>query len=251
MDNRYYENVITEMKPFLDENSFKSCEDGSFANDKKSVKIGYDEARQMYIMNIADIEEGKIGEYVEVNAWFFDDSQNAKDAVSVGIDFVNSLRKNLGIKVKRVASAGEIDLPTAAKNGSMTVTGFTKKMLDVYPELKEQYKNHIADYGNFLYLNFFGEYLVPQLVNTFRSGTKKQIKKLFEVFEDVYVKGDREAVNAAVAVLCAAAYNNEKVYSKVIEAIGDDAHFKSSFESFSLIFGKNKKLVEALVRKTT
>lgn len=236
------------MQPFLDENSFKACQDGSFANDKKSVIISYDEARQMYVLNVADIEEGKIGEYVEVNSWLFDDSQTAKDATSVGIDFVNVLRKNLGIKVKRVASAGEIDLPTATKNGGMTVTSFTKKMLDIYPELKEKYKNYVASYGNFLYLNFFGEYLVPQLKNTFSCGTKKQIKKLFEVFEDVYVKGDKEAINAAVAVLCAASYNDEKVYSEVVNAIGDDAHFKSSFESFSLVFGKNKKLIEALIK---
>ena len=37
------------------------------------------------ILSVADIEEGKAGEYRDVNSWLFDDSQNAKDAVAVGI----------------------------------------------------------------------------------------------------------------------------------------------------------------------
>ena len=51
----------------------------------------------------------------------------------------------------------------------MDIAGFTKKMLDVFPTLKDEYKAHITKYGNFLYLNFFGEYLVPVLKNLFET----------------------------------------------------------------------------------
>ena len=37
-------------------------------------------------------------------------------------------------------------------------------------KLKDDYKEHIATYGNFLYINFFGEKLVPQLKNLFSTG---------------------------------------------------------------------------------
>ena len=80
----------------------------------------------MNLLLVADIEDDKIGEYTEINAWLFDDTQNAKDAVSVGIDFTASLRKLLGIKTKR-ASNTEIELPSFSKGGSITITGFTKK----------------------------------------------------------------------------------------------------------------------------
>lgn len=249
MDNRYYDKVIEEMQPFLDEHSFKNEKDGSFKNDKKSFKVEYDEARQMYTLSVADIEEGIIGEYSEINAWLFDDSQTARDAVAVGVDFVGSLRKNMGIKIKRSASGAEVELPTFTKGGSMTVTGLAKKMLDFFPSLKEDYKNHIAVYGNFLYLNFFGEYLVPQLKAVFLSGNKKQIKKLYDLLADIYVKGDRDTVNTIVALLCAAAYNDEAAKKAVIEALGDDKHFKSSFENFLPVFSKNKKLLAALIKQ--
>jgi hypothetical protein len=130
----------------------------------------------------------------------------------------------------------------------MTVTGFAKKMLDVYPTMKEEYKEHIAVYGNFLYINFFGESLVPNLKNTFENGSKKQIKKLYDVFEDAYLKGDKDTVNILVAVLCAAAYKNENITAAIREMLEVDKHFLASFDNLLPIFHKNKKLANALIK---
>ncbi len=248
MDNRFYENVITEMQPFFDEHEFTLCEDGSYKNDKKSVKVLFDDARQMYVMQLADVTDGVIGEYTEASAWLFDDSQNAKDAVSVGIDFTATLRKNLGIKIKRETRTQDIELPSVSKGGSTTITGFTKKMLDFFPALKDEYKNHIAENGNFLYLNFFGEFLVPQIKSVVLAGNKKQIKKLFDLLDDLYVKGDKDTVNTIVAVLCAAAYRDDNVSSAISEMLADDKHFKASFENFLPVFPKSKKLMTALIK---
>lgn len=249
MDNRYYENVISEMQAFLDEQSFKLNEDGSFSNDKKAVMVNYDENRQMYILSVADYDEEQsaFGEYREVNAWLFDDTQNAKDAGSVGIDFVGSLRKELNIKIKRSVS-DSIELPSASKSGNMTVTGFAKKMLDVFPSLKDEYKNHIALYGNFLFINFFGEHLVPLMNELFSTGTKKQIKKLYDVFEDAYVKGDKDTVNIMVALLCAASYKNEAATEAIKEMLNENKHFLSSYTNFIPVFATNKKLLSALIK---
>ena len=231
------------MEPLLSEQGFKAGENGEFSNDTKKVLVAYDEEKQMYRFSIADID----GDYKEVSAWLFDDSQNAKDASSVGIDFAATLRKELGIIAKRVGN-NNIELPSASKSGNMTVTGFAKKMLDVYPTMKEEYKEHIAVYGNFLYINFFGESLVPNLKNTFENGSKKQIKKLYDVFEDAYLKGDKDTVNILVAVLCAAAYKNENITAAIREMLEVDKHFLASFDNILPIFHKNKKLANALIK---
>ncbi len=248
LDNRFDENVLKEMQPFLEEHAFIKKQDGSFQNNAKSVLVKYDGSRQMYTLLVADVENGKAGEYSELNAWLFDDSQNAKDAVAVGIDFVASLRKNMGIKIKRTASTVDVELPGISKSGSMTVTGFAKKMLDFFPPLKDEYKNHIAENGNFLYLNFFGLFLVPQIKGVLFSGNKKQIKKLFDLLKDIYVQGDRDSVNTVVAVLCAAAYEDEKAKESICEALDGDSHFLSSFINFLPVFSKNKKLKQTMIR---
>ena len=248
VDNRYNENVINEMLPFLEEHNFKAIEEGVYSSNEKKISVSYNEARQMYTLSVADVlEDGGFSEEREINAWLFDDSQNAKDAASVGIDFVNSLRKELGIKAKRAVN-NDIELPSASKSGAMTVTGFAKKMLDVFPTLKDEYKNHISVYGNFLYINFFGEHLVPLMKNLFVTGTKKQIKKLYDVFEVAYVKGDKDTVNIMVALLCAASYQDEKANEAIKEMLSEDSHFLASYTNFVPVFASNKKLLSALIK---
>ena len=248
MDNRYLNEVIKEIEPILLEKGFKAGENGEFSNDAKKFLVNFDDEKQMYRLSVADIDEETFGEFKEINAWLFDDSQTAKDAESVGIDFAASIRKELGVTVKRSANTNGIELPTASKSGNMTVTGFAKKMLDVYPSMKDEYKSHIAHYGNFLYINFFGESLVPNLKNTFENGSKKQIKKLYDVFEDAYLKGDKDTVNILVAVLCAAAYKNDNITAAIREMLDVDKHFLASFDNFLPVFSKNKKLFNSLIK---
>ena len=130
----------------------------------------------------------------------------------------------------------------------MTVSGFAKKMLDVFPSLKDEYKEHIAVYGNFLYINFFGEHLVPLMKNLFLNGTKKQIAKFYDVFDNAYLKGDRDTVNIMIALLTASAYNDTKVDAKIKDMLSENKHFLSSYNNFVPLFAKNKKLKDALVK---
>ncbi len=248
MDNRYLEKVVDEMKPFFDENGFKEV-DGIYKNDKKAVKVEYNDERQMYVLKTADIEEDGIFNLGEASAWLFDDSQNAKDAEAVGIDFTATLKAELGIKHKRSATAASaIDLPTASKNGSYNITAFTKKVLDVFPVLKDEYKAHVAVYGNFLYLNFFGEKLVPQIKAVLLENNKKSVKKLFDVFQNGYLQGDRDTVNIIVAVVAAACVNDETVKANAVAALGDNKHFVDAITQFIPVISSNKKLSAALLK---
>ena len=244
MDNRYYKNVIAGMDSFLKENGFVA--DGEiFKNETKALKVEYNDARQMYILNIADISEGEIGEFSEASAWLFDDSQNEKDAEYVSIDFVDTLRKNMGIKVARVG--GVVDLPAASKGDVMDISGFAKKVLDVYPQFKDLYKEHVAKYGNFLYMKFFGETFVLQIKQVVSENNKKAVKKLLELCENAYIAGDRDTVNTVVACLAAAAYGDDDTKAKILEMLSENNHFKMSVESFIPML-KNKKISDLLIK---
>ena len=248
MDNRYLENVLAEMQPFFDQNGFKVV-DGVFKNDKKAACVEYSDERQMYILKTADIAEDGSYQLEEVNAWLFDDSQNAKDAEAVGIDFTSTLKAELGIKHKRLATAAtSIDLPTASKDGTYNITAFTKKVLDFFPVLKDEYKAHVAVYGNFLYLNFFGEKLVPQIKSVLLENNKKSVKKLFDILQNGYLQGDRDTVNTIVAVVAAACVNDETVKSNAVAALGENKHFIDSLTQFIPVVSSNKKLSAALIK---
>lgn len=248
MDNRYLENVIAEMQPFFDENGFKAV-DGIYKNDKKAVAVEYSDERQMYILKTADIDEEGNFNLGEASAWLFDDSQNAKDAEAVGIDFCATLKSELGIKHQRVNTAASlVDLPTVSKDGTYNITAFTKKALDVFPVLKDEYKAHIAKYGNYLYLNFFGEKLVPLIKGVLLENNKKSVKKLFDVLQNAYLHGDNDTVNAIVAVVAAACAKDDKIKENAIAALGENKHFADSITQFIPVILSNKKLSEALLK---
>ena len=53
---------------------------------------------------------------------------------------------------------------------------------------------------------------------------------------------------AGAAVLCAAAYNDEKATAAIKEMLDTDKHFLSSFECFMPMLAKNKKLTASIIK---
>lgn len=245
MDNRYYDSVIKEMKPFFDEAGFVLREGGFFLAETKAAKVEYNDGSQSYELLVADVEEGNVGEFSKITSWLFDDSQTEKDAESVGIDFVDTLRKNMGIKVKRTATGTNIELPSASKSGSMDIGGFAKKVLDVFPAFKDEYKAHVAKYGNFLYMSFFADTLVPQIKGILTEGNKKSLKKLYDLLDTAYNTGNGETSNIVVASISAAVCKDEDLKAKAMEFLSEDKHLKNSVTAFIPVLLKDKKLAEA------
>ena len=243
MDNRYIDKVLEEMAPFFDEQGFKAGENGEYKKDGCAILVAYDDARQMYVLKKAD----NGGEYAEISSWLFDDSQTERDAVSVGIDFTETLREKLGVKVNARASRA-IDLPEASKDGADIET-FAKKVLDVYPQFKESYRAHIEKFGDFMYLTFFGETLVPQLHTVLYSGDKKAIKKIFTVFENTYFIGNKDTVNAMLACIAAAVVDDSVAYGNLSAALENNNHMLRSVTELMPRIKSNKKLSATLLKK--
>ena len=150
MENRYFDVIIAEMSAFFEQNGFTESE-GLYKNDRKALKIEYDEGKQLYKLFAADVIDGQIGDFAEISSYLFDDSQTKNDAVSVGIDFVDSARKILGVKNTR--RVGGAELPTANSN-VVNVGTLTAKLLANYTDLKDTYKDEVEAKGKFLYLDF-------------------------------------------------------------------------------------------------
>ena len=238
--------VLKEMCPFMEGNGFRPQDDG-FISDTRAVKIEYSEDRQMFLLLTAEAVDGKMGEFTESSAWLFDDTQNAKDAEAVGIDFTSTLRDIIGIKNKRSATAAKIELPSST-NGNYNISAFTKKVLDVFPQFKETYKAHIAVYGNFLYLNFFSETLIPQIKTVLTENNKKAVKKLCDMLSNGYIQGDRDTVNTIVAIVAAACVDDETVKANAMAMLEGDSHFKNAVSEFIGVIASNKKLRASLIK---
>lgn len=248
MENRYYDVVVEEMGSFFEENGFKENE-GVFVSDTKALKIEYDEAKHIYKLLAADVNEGNIGEYAEISAYLFDDGQNRSDAVSVGIDFVDSARKAMGIKAARKNVSGEAELPSANASNSVTVATLIAKLLAIYPEFKETYKAETTSKGKFLYLDFSTEYFVPEIRKTLESGNKKAVKKLIDMLCEIFVSGDRASVNLVIALLASAIGTNGDRFKIACDRMEDCPHLVTAVNNEISILAKDKKLQKALKYK--
>ena len=247
MENIYYEVVVGEMSSFFEENGFKEKE-GVFLNDTKAFKIEYDHAKNLYNLLCANVTDGNIEEFAVISSYLFDQTQNKNDAVSVGIDFVDSARKSLGVKtVRRSGSAsGSVDLPSANSSGNVTVTTLTAKLLANYPELKETYKAEIEEKGKYLYLDFCTTYFIPEIRKTLDSHNKKAIKKLIDMLCEVYVAGDRTATSLVVMLLSSAIGTDGDRFKAATDRMGDCPHLITTVNNQVSVLVKNKKLQKAL-----
>ncbi len=244
MDNRYYGTVVNEMASFFEEQGFKAQED-AFVNEKYSVKIEYDEARQVYNLKMAEITENGAGEYALITSYLFDDGQTERDAESVGIDFVDTLKKKLGIKGQKRANFA-VDLPTANKGDSITVTTLTSKLLAIYPALKDTYKEEVDKKGKYLYLDFMSTYFVPEVRRTLESGNKKTVKKLVDMLIEMFVGGDNPTSTAVVVLLAAAIGKNEERFTAAVAHMDECTHLITAVNNMIPLLGKDKKFTKAV-----
>lgn len=245
MDNRYYGKVIEEMSSFFEENGFKPSENG-FVSDSRSVKIEYDEEKQIYKLLVADVAEGKVGEYELASAYLFDDSQNEKDAAAVGIDFVDTLRKKLGIKSARKNIGTDIEIATIRKGDAVTITTLTTKILAIYPALKDIYKQEVSEKGRYLYLDFLTTYAVPKIRQTLDSGNKKTIKKLVESLTELFIQGDNDTTTMIVALFVSAIGKNEGRFRAAAEHMEKCTNLIASINNQISLLSKNKKFAAAI-----
>lgn len=242
---KYFNAIISEMQVLLDGQKFVR-EGDTFVNEQNAVKIEYNEETKQFELFLASVTEGEVSDFAVISSWLFDETQNERDALAVGVDFADTLRSKLGLKKERTAAA--VELPVAEKNDSATVMAFTQKLLAVFPQFKDTYKASVQKYNKFLYLDFFSENFVPAAAQLVESGSKKQVKKFFDMLSETYVAGNGETVDAVVAFICMIGYGSAERTAIIEEQLADNKHLKTAIAQFNLVLAKNKKLKAALIK---
>lgn len=233
----YYEELIKFMTPFFDEQGLTADENGIYTGKGKKVKINYSESKKVYELLVADEESD---EYKTASAYLFDETQNKNDIEAVAIDFIDTLHKQLG--VKKVASRTGIELPSDLGGDRVGLGGLTQKLLAIFPQYKETYKQHVADYGKFLAVNFFHENFIPSVKQLLESGNKKQIKKFYDAMCDIYIDADADTVPFVVGVVAAAVYDNTALLETVKDYTEECPTYAVAVRNFAENMKHNKKL---------
>lgn len=250
MNSQVLEKITEQLSGIIEGASFKANKDKSeYKNEKVSFKISHDEERKLLLLDLAEVNaEGEVGEYSNISSWLFENPEDLRDAESAGLDFLDTLKGKLGIRNVRTGKNGEIVMPSKEKTGtSMNIEVFCAKTLSVYPQFKEEYKDHISKYGSLLYVEFFKSTLMKKASEILEENNKKNVKKLFAMLNELYLEGDRTVQNVVVGiVLCGGVGDSAERYEVASEALSGYQHLKNAFENILARYKKDKKLREML-----
>jgi len=244
MNSQVQEKILEELNGIIETAGFKPNEDKTqYQNEKVAFKISHDEEKKLLLLDIAEVNEnGEVGDFYNASSWLFENPEDLRDAESAGMDFFDTLKGKIGMKGTRINRNGEITMPSKEKSGnSFNVEALCAKLLAIYPQLKDEYKNHVAEYGSFLYIDFFKTHIVPLIEQLLDDKNKKNIKKVFPVLDELYIGGDRTVQNTIVGIiLCGAVKDNKARYDVALEALKEHQFLKIAFFNIIERYKKDK-----------
>lgn len=243
MTGEVLSSILGQMQTVIENNSFSETDAGCYKNEKVAFKITHDEEKKFLYLEIAEVnEKGEIGEYSIKSSWLFEEAENLRDAESAGMDFCDTLRQILGIRKVRTDRGGEIALPDKKSGDAKNIEALCGRLLAVFPQFKDEYKEHVAKYGRLLYIDFFSNTFAVKTGEMLDQDNKKAIKKLFDMLAEMYNTGDRSTQNAVVGiVLGGAVKDNKERFEKAVSYLKDHIYLKTALVNIVPKVNSDKK----------
>ena len=185
----------------------------TFSGEKGALKLKYENeiAAVYFDDDEAALEEGGkklVATLLPENG----DSRDVKYAANELADCLNErFAKKAAIKKSGTVKAPQTVSKTAVKNGSYyDANTLASKLCLVFPELRDLYKQNIAEYGEFLSEKFFTEYGTEKVISAIKQNNPQTMKKLFQILNEIYEDGTNDT-QSLIAVTILGELNNDQI----------------------------------------
>lgn len=170
----------------------------SFKSDKGLFRIGYDAKSNIMSLECSYEDRGEETSYETISKSLFElenvDERDCRSFANEVSDEIHSLFAS-----RKKVDLDKIKMPKAvsrskAKNGviSYDADSLANRFGVLYPDLKNDIKQNISDYGEFLPETFFQEIGTPRVLDVIKNGSETDRKKLFKMLGEVYEDGTNE-----------------------------------------------------------
>ncbi|MBO5857050.1 MAG: hypothetical protein J6Q87_02255, partial [Clostridia bacterium] len=177
----YPDGVTPPEAPVFKENDISYI---SYTGEKGRIRIVF--KKNQLALHCATVDEEDIADddmkRVSLSLLELDEYEE-KDLTYIFDEFTDSLLNTFKSKHDL---RGNVKMPTPvskskAKNGVQYFDAVTlgSKIGNIYPELKEEYKNNVTEYGEFLPEEFFVTHGNKFIEETIRQNDKQKMRKLF------------------------------------------------------------------------
>ena len=145
---------------------------------------------------------------------------------------------------------GAIRLPNntfkAAAGTEPGIEAFAQKFLAMFPQYKDSYKEMVAKYGDFLYVEFFKRYGVEKMQELMADETKnkRQLTKYWNMLGDMHYEGELVVGDLICVVILTGAFGKDpaKFDAAADKYLAEYPFLKASAKASVHDYKNNKKL---------
>ena len=181
--------------------------------------------------NLLDVmEKLPDGEFVKTESNLLDlETYEERDIKSLCNEIIDTVVTSHGKKAKQaVKKAPQTISKSAAKNGTAyDANTLASRIVALYPELKDAYKENFQKYDEFLGEDFFVNHGNACIMNTIRSNDAQQLKKLFKILSEIYENGSNDVQDLVVVTILGEIDNDKALLEKCRNYIEDDDFYET------------------------
>ena len=137
--------------------------------------------------NCSMTENGPDNEWKTMGTWMFDPATDKdREAESIGNDFAESVSAPKFTQVAKQQKKKK----KSSDEGSGDPVFFSKRLIALFPELKEEIREEEDSYEEFRAVTFTREKIVPKVAALMKRNDDKEVDKLAEILSAQYSYGD-------------------------------------------------------------
>lgn len=210
-----------------------------FTGEINAYMVMYNAKKKLAALKVCGVTEGEPdNQWKSISTWIFDpDNDGSKEIRSIGNDFVDSLSANKP-KISNKSKKKNND------EGNADPKFFCKRIMNIFPELKEEIWAEEDGYNPFRGVTFSEEHIVPKINELLASNNKQLITKLANVLNAQYSAGDMDTRSIITIVVL---NGIKEEYEPIIEEKLDD-DLKKAWK-FAKKY-RNKKVKPEKVKKS-
>lgn len=188
-----------------------------YRGENGRIRIEYDKGKLCLYCAKADEDDAPDNDMNRVSLSLFDlETFNEKDIKYICQEYNETFEKLFSHKPAHSGKKAPTPVSrTQAKSGALAYDTNTlgSRFTTIYPELRDEYKRNLDEYGEFLAEDFFVNHGNKIVIDTIRENNSVKMKKLFKLLNDIYEDGtnDTQSTVAVTILGCSLAENPDLV----------------------------------------
>ena len=222
----------------------------TFSGEKGIYRIAFDGETSILSFECSYEDKGDETQFNTTSRSLFEldniDEKDVRSSANEARDEIEHL-----FNARKKANLQNVKMPKAvsrskAKNGMVNydVDSLANRFGALYPDMKDEIKMNIAQYGEFLPETFFIEHGNAKVLDVIKNGTPAEQKKLFKMLGEVFEDGTNE-VQDIIGVTILGAMKNDKEMMAVADTYMTE-YMAGPVHEINKITAKNNKFTKKL-----